>query len=285
MPAVWPPTTFVRFVRTVASSSRTALIQTDAGAAYLKAINNPEGPHVLACDLFGTELARRFGLRTLDVGTLVVTDIDEIPLNGSTAQPGPSFVSRSEEGITMGGHEALTDVDNLESLLWIVAFDTWVRNCDRYGPGFGPAGGPRINLDNLFLSTEAAPDGKFILKAIDHGHIFTCGRPLSPRLADIDNVQDERVYGLFPFFHGHLTIEPMETVVEFFRDVESHLWQDLLIRIPNEWQVSDDAKRAIDQFLLNRARYLADHFREMLLREMPQGILDFDLVGEDENEH
>jgi hypothetical protein len=77
----------------------------------------------------------------------------------------------------------------------------------------------------------------------------------------------------------------METVVEFFRDVESHLWQDLLIRIPNEWQVSDDAKRAIDQFLLNRARYLADHFREMLLREMPQGILDFDLVGEDENEH
>lgn len=188
MPALWPPTTFVRFVKTIASSSRTALVQTDAGPTYLKAINNPEGPHVLACDLFGTQLARRFGLRTFEVGTLILTDVDEIPLNGAIAEPGPAFVSRGEEGITMGGYEALADVDNLDCLLWIVAFDTWLRNCDRYSPGFGSAGEPRINLDNLFLSTEAAPDGKFILKAIDHGHIFTCGRPLSPRLADIDNV-------------------------------------------------------------------------------------------------
>ena len=285
MPGVWHPTTFVRFVRTVASSSRTALIQTDAGLTYLKAINNPEGPHVLACDLLGTELARRFGLRTFDVDTLVLTDVDEIPLNGTTADQGPSFVSRSEEGITMGGHEALTDVDNLDCLLWMVAFDTWVRNCDRHAPGYGQDGGSRINLDNLFLSTEAAPDGKFILKAIDHGHIFTCGRPLSPRLADIDNVQDERIYGLFPSFLGHLTIEPMEAVLEFFRDVQSHLWEDLLALIPREWQVPDDAKRAIDQFLLNRARYLSIHFRELLMREMPQGILDFDLPGEGEHEH
>jgi hypothetical protein len=285
VPERWPPTTFVRFVRTIASSSRTTLVQTDGGPTYLKAINNPEGPHVLACDLFGTHLARRFGLRTFDVGTLILTDLDEIPLNGTVAAPGPSFVSRGEQGITMGGHEALAEVDNLDSLLWIVAFDTWVRNCDRHGPGLGPAGGPRINLDNLFLSTEAAPDGKFILKAIDHGHILTCGRPLSPRLADIDNVQDDRIYGLFPFFHGHLTLEPMEAVLEFFQDVRSHLWEDLLTLIPPEWQVSNEAKRAIDQFLLNRARYLANHFREMLMRQMPQGILDFDLVGEEEDEH
>jgi hypothetical protein len=272
-------------VRTVASSSRTALIQTDAGLTYLKAINNPEGPHVLACDLVGTELARRFGLRTFDVDTLVLTDVDEIPLDGATADEGPSFVSRSEDGITMGGHEALTDVDNLDNLNWIVAFDTWVRNCDRYGPGHGHGGGPRINLDNLFLSTEAAPDGKFILKAIDHGHIFTCGRPLSPRLADIDNVQDERIYGLFPSFLGHLTIEPMEGVLEIFRDVESRLWEDLLAQIPNEWEVSNEAKQAIDQFLLNRARYLSEHFREMFMKEMPEGILDFDLQGEVQDEH
>jgi hypothetical protein len=62
------------------------LIQTDAGATYLKAINNPEGPHVLACDLFGTQLARRFGLRTFDVTVLEIGDLDEIPLNGSLAQ-------------------------------------------------------------------------------------------------------------------------------------------------------------------------------------------------------
>lgn len=279
--SVWQPTTFVRFVRTVASSSRTALIQTDAGAAYTKVINNPEGPHVLACDWFGTHLARRFGLRTFDVSILELSDLDEIPLDGTTAQQGPAFITRAEEGITMGGHRALTDVDNLEDILWIVAFDTWVRNCDRYAPGYGQMGGVRMNLDNLFLSTETAPDGKFILKAIDHGHIFTCGRPLSPRLADIENQQDERIYGLFPSFLGHLTVEPIETVTAFFRDVRSSLWEDLLASIPDEWEVSGDTRQAMDQFLLGRAHFLSENFRELLIREMPQRILDFDSLGED----
>jgi hypothetical protein len=280
VPGVWQPTTFVSFTRTVASSSRTALIQTDAGAAYLKAINNPEGPHVLACDWFGTDLARRFGLRTFDISILELTDLDEIPINGATAQQGPSFVARAEEGMTMGGHQALSDADNLDDLIWIIAFDTWVRNCDRYGPGYGAMGGVRMNLDNLFLSTEGAPDGRFVLKAIDQGHIFTCGRPLSPRLADIENIQDERVYGLFPSFLGHLTIEPLEMVVEFFRDARTSLWEDLLASIPAQWEVSAEARQAIDRFLLGRAQFLSDNFSEMLRGELPEGILDSDSLGE-----
>ena len=66
----WQPQTVLRYVRTVRSSSRTAFVQTDAGGAYLKAVNNPEGPHVLACDWFGTHLARRFGLPTFDVAVV-----------------------------------------------------------------------------------------------------------------------------------------------------------------------------------------------------------------------
>lgn len=143
--SVWQPTTFLRYVRTVASSSRTALIQTDTGAAYLKAINNPEGPHVLACDWFGTQLARRFGLRTFDVAVLEIGDLDEIPLNGSLAQPGTAFVSRAEEGITMGGHRALSNVENIGDIPRLVVFDTWVRNCDRYAPNWKPDGNDAFN--------------------------------------------------------------------------------------------------------------------------------------------
>jgi hypothetical protein len=91
----WQPTTFLRYVLTVQSSSRTALIETDAGAAYLKAINNPEGVHILACDWLGTQLARRFGLPTFDVAALDLTDLDEIPINGAIAQTGSAFVARS----------------------------------------------------------------------------------------------------------------------------------------------------------------------------------------------
>jgi HipA-like protein len=273
---IWLPTTFLSYVRTVPSSSRTARIQTDAGAAYLKAINNPEGPHVLACDWFGTQLARRFGLRTFDVAVLEIGDLDEIPLNGSLAQQGTAFVSRAEEGVTMGGQRALSNVENIGDLSRLVVFDTWVRNCDRYAPNWKPDGEARVNPDNLFLSTDGAPEGKFVLKAIDHGHIFTCGKPLTSSLAHIENIHDERSYGLFPFFLGYVTSNEIVQTAKALRDVRSELWADLLRSIPIAWEVSQEAKHAIDRFLLERARFLADNFPKIAPSMHEQGTLSFD---------
>ena len=57
-------------------------------------------------------------------------------------------------------------------------FDTWLLNCDRFSfPTRNPPTKPRINRNNVFLSEEA-PDGKFVLKAMDHTHCFTCGKNL-----------------------------------------------------------------------------------------------------------
>ena len=77
---VWKPKTFIKYGETFSSSSLTARIVTDAGEAYLKAINNPEGIHILACDWIGTKLAEEFGLKTFDVAILNLTDLDEISL-------------------------------------------------------------------------------------------------------------------------------------------------------------------------------------------------------------
>ena len=131
----WRPTTFLRYIETVESSSRTAIIETDEGRAYLKAINNPQGVHVLACDWLGTKLARRFGLHTFDVAVLYLTEDDEIPLDDGFAGLGPAFVARAEndESGTLGGERTLANVTNLEDLARIIVFDTWTKNCDRYG--------------------------------------------------------------------------------------------------------------------------------------------------------
>lgn len=67
--------------------------------------------------------------------------------------------------------------------------------------------------------------------------------------------------------------------------MRSSLWEDLLASIPDEWEVSGDTRQAIDQFLLGRARFLSDNFRDLFIREMPQGILDFDSLGEGTHEH
>jgi hypothetical protein len=268
-------------VRTVASSSRVAVVQTDAGAAYLKAINNPWGPNVLACDWLGTQLARRFGLQTFDVAILELTDLDEVQIDeGVMATSGPTLIARAEEGSPMGGQKALNSVENIEDIPRLIVFDTWVRNCDRYAPGLGHEGGPRMNSDNLFLSAEDAPKGKFILKAIDHGHIFSCGHRLTNRLAEINNIKEERLYGLFPFFQPYVTTEQLEEVAKELSRVRSDLWKDLLDSIPDKWDVSAEARRAIDKFLLERARFLADNLRALAHRELQPDTLDFGLIKE-----
>ena len=267
--APWRPTTLLRYVRTVASGSRVALVRTDAGLAYLKAINNPQEPHTLACDWLGTKLARRFGLETFDISVLEIADLDEIPLDESTrAEPGPAFISRAEGGVTMGGSKALTAVENLDCIPRLVAFDTWVRNCDRYAPGLGRDGKARMNPDNVFLSTEGAPEGRFILKAIDHGHILTCGKALDRSLANIDNTHDERLYGLFPFFRGDISVEAIDDATDLLRAAGPHLWRDILSSIPGAWGLSEDTCLAIDRFLLDRARFLVDNLHRIAYSEL-----------------
>ena len=59
---------------------RTAIVQTDAGRAYLKGLGNPEGPHALICEWVGTKLARQFGLHTLEFALMLIGSTDEIPL-------------------------------------------------------------------------------------------------------------------------------------------------------------------------------------------------------------
>lgn len=283
--AQWQPNTFRRYIRTVASSSRVALIQTDAGPAYLKAINNPEGPHILACDWLGTRLARRFGLETFDTAILEVDELDEIPISeGTPAQPGPTFVTRAEKGLSMGGLRSITNVENIDDIARIVVFDTWMRNCDRYAPGMGRDGQPRINLDNLFLSEDGAPEGKFILKPIDHGHVLTCGKPFTLDLARIDAIRDEKLYGLFPFFRPYVSAEQFDAAAGDLRNVRSELWADILASVPAAWSLSSDIRAAIDRFLLARARFLTDNLHSMAHRELSPDVLDFESDKEAESE-
>jgi hypothetical protein len=263
--SLWQPTTFLRYIETIGSSSLTAVVQTDAGRAYLKAINNPQSPHVLACDWIGTRLAQRFGLPTFDAAILELEEGDEIPLEPNTlAEIGPAFVTREENGEPLVSSSSLR---NLADIPRLIVFDTWVRNCDRHRPANEeePA---RINLDNLFLSEENAAPGSFILKAIDHGHIFTCGKALHRNLADIAYVKDERLYGVFPFFRQYVTIEQLIEVAAELSDVQADFWEDFIASLPAAWQVSAEAKRAVSRFLLERARFLADNIEAVASRAL-----------------
>ncbi len=192
----WNPTTIKRFIKAFPTSACTAQVETDVGKGYIKALGGPEGPHTLACEWVATQLARWFGLSAFDFAIIPVTDDDEIPFyKGGKAQVGPAFITRAESGEPWGGTERQLDkLINPQDISRLVVFDTWTLNCDRHSlPTDGKIGKPRVKRNNVFLSEEA-PDGQLLLKAMDHTHCFTCGRPLSRSLRNIDNIKDPRVF-------------------------------------------------------------------------------------------
>ncbi len=200
----WQPTEVLRFIRNFDTGTEAVLVLTDAGEGYLKALGNMGGEHCLACEWVATHLARWFKLPTFDYALLEVTDLDEISLyRGGLALPGPAFITRSESGEPWSGKGIqLNRLINPQDVSRLIIFDTWVLNCDR----FAPHGQRKPNYNNVFLSQEA-PDGYFVLKAMDHTHAFTCGRELTPRIASLDRIRDPDGYGLFPEFLPRLDQE------------------------------------------------------------------------------
>jgi hypothetical protein len=85
---------------------RTCEILTDIGAAYVKCLGNPEGPHALACEWIGSRLAETMGLETLDFALLKLTD-DDVPFTGGGEEAGSAFVSRAEDGFPWSGRASV----------------------------------------------------------------------------------------------------------------------------------------------------------------------------------
>jgi hypothetical protein len=188
---IWQPTCITQFVEARKSSTMVVIVETDAGRAFLKAMGNPEGEHALACDWVGTQLARWFGLATLDQAIVDVDEFVEIRfLNGNLARPGPALVTRALKGDNWSGEpRQLAKVLNLDDISRLVVFDTWLLNRDRHSAN-------RLNRDNVFLSAESE---QLELLAIDHTHCFgMSGGELTERVAHIGNCRDGAVYGSFP---------------------------------------------------------------------------------------
>jgi hypothetical protein len=182
----WQPKRILRFIEFLPTSTSVVRVETDAGEAFLKVLGNPEGPHVLACEWVGTQLAAWLGLDTLEFAQMQIRPQDELPLiNGRTALPGMAFATRLCEGMSWpGDSDTLRHLSNPEDISRLVVLDLWIRNCDRYRRM--PL---RENRDNVFLAKERIDNRlRLRLKAIDHTHAFTCGSTLSGALGMLDSI-------------------------------------------------------------------------------------------------
>jgi hypothetical protein len=246
------------------------VVETDQGRGYLKTLGNRSGPHALACEWVGTNLAELLGVQTFDFSIIEIATDDEIPLaSGGLALPGPAFITRAEKGISWGGKAIeLERLANPEDLGRLVLLDTWTLNCDRY-PADLTARKP--NRDNVFLSRAGAPRGKFVIKAIDHTHCLTCGRELNVNIARIDAVREERVYGLFPEFRPFLDRQKVTRAIADLAMISRTEVHRIVDSIPSAWQVNAATREALVNFLTDRAIFLSENFVSLL---WPQGELD-----------
>lgn len=258
----WRPTTIRRFVASYPTSTNVVRVDTDAGEGFLKALGNPEGPHVLACELVGTMLAEWLGLPTLHHAVIPVTEDDEIPFaNGALAAPGPAFITRAEDGLSWGGDAAAIGSSRRPAdAARLVVLDTWIRNCDRYRP----LPQLRVNRDNVFLANRAGGPAGLVLVAMDHSHSFTCGAPLSPRIGNLDSVRDRTVFGLFPEFEQFVERDAIAAAAVQLAEMRPGIADEMIAHVPREWEVEPAVRESWGTFIVDRARFLADNIGELI---------------------
>lgn len=226
------------------------------GPAYLKALGNPEGPHALAADWVGTQLANAFGLSTLTYSLIRIdAHVDEVPfLKGGYAESGTAFCTREEAGHPWGGGiDELENLENPDDITRLVVFDTWIRNRDRCSPD--PNRKP--NRDNVFLSSRNALAGKYRLLAIDHTHCFGDGGTLSPRLSHIATVRDPGIFGLFPEFRPYIQTASVENCLKDLSQFSANQVREIVATIPADWSVNQETRDALCAFLTARIKFLA----------------------------
>ena len=258
----WNPTDIRRFIKLTPSSTNAMRVATDQGDGFVKAMGNPEGPHALASELVGTQLADWFGLPTFDY-SIITIDADQIELrfaNRELAQSGPAFITRAVHGIEWGGQRReLKKLANPHDLSRLVVFDTWILNRDRCAPD----GIRSANFSNVFLSQEA-PEKKFMLMAMDHTHCFGIKGEITRRVADIENRDTLGVFGLFPEFREFLDKDMVEKAASELGQMTRKITQEIVASVPADWEVSSTASRKLVDLIVGRATFVSEHIMKMI---------------------
>ena len=242
---------------------------TDAGPAYIKPLGNRQGPHVLATDWVGTHLAKWFGLSTFDIAILQLDADDDFDLpRGAKAKPGPAFASRALPGAPWGKSGLqLEIIVNPEDITRLIIFDTWTLNCDRHHHDLKDR---KPNPDNVFLSSEGVDPGKRRLIAMDHGLCFIrSGEDLTAKLAHIEKVKDEHVYGLFPEFRGRLRQNTINACCIRLREMNEEIATSIVGTVPREWDVSPEVRRPWSDLIHRRAHFVADNIETWIEKAAP----------------
>lgn len=266
---VWRPTIVERAVKALTSNMGTVEVVTDKGAGYLKPLGGCNaGPHPLACEWVGSNLARWFGLplpsfAIIEVDDIAVDMINELP-NGKS-ETGPAFISQKIDLANPwdGTAKTLEKIENTNIIPKLVLFDMFTLNWDRCPPPNDP-NHKKENQDNLLIVGDKTGKRKNRLIPIDFGECYSINRELNGSLANIDRIKDGRLFGLFEAFKSYITLDLIENATEQLGQIEESFVFEIIDKIPEEWQVDVQARRSLAELICRRAAFLAENGKEIL---------------------
>lgn len=236
-------------------------MRTDAGDAYLKVRGNPRGEHVLVAEYVGTRIAALMGLPTLDVAILTLEACDRIDLgSGCHSKPGSAFATRELRGHAWGGDgDELDAVENQEDFALLVVTDTLLLNPDRFGPRTSAPDEVvgRSHPDNVFIAAGGSGRPPRLI-AMDFTDCLTSGAEITTRIARIDRIRDEGLYGLFSEFKPRMTKERIDRAVARLGRVTAAAVDRIVGDVPVDWDLPPRVRISLVEMISARATWLAD---------------------------
>lgn len=241
---------------------------TDLGGAIVKYMGNRAGQDALVAELLAAELAGKIGLRTPDFAVVVIPEIETTdPL--VIAQSGPAFFSRWEQAQSLSPKSALlANLRTPSDVARLIAFDTWIRNKDRFANGSNEE---ILNYDNILLKADKR---KTQILVIDHSHAFA-ETTMDDEINDLW-ATEQVVYGLFNEFAAMLTRRDIKVALDALCAVEIEEIKSICLSPPPQWGFTAEMGNKLAALLVARAKLMSQWMPDAIFDQLE---LDFERKG------
>lgn len=261
-----------RVVRYFPSSTRPALVVTDAGNGYLKGGESPAGATALVSELVAAEIGTLMGLDIPPFAVVSAIEIEIPMLDHHGHILPPAFFSKHIEGVPSDGtDEFVRRLDDANDLARLIVFDSWIRNADRCFPTEAQDV-YNLNRDNLLFETLG--DRLYRLAPIDHSHCIVDVQFDTAELTDLALIRDENVYGFFPEFRPYISAGAVAEAVQAMLSINRAALDEIVNSVPPEWGLEAQERLDLVSFFEQRADFLAQTLpmklvEQPMLRNMP----------------
>ena len=257
------PTRVLREIEHFVSSTRVALVETDAGLGYVKGVGNSEGLKALVSELVAAELAVWFGLSVPPFAVIETSEIEIRMKDWPQRMKAPLFFSKRVDGFPRDGSDAIISrLRRPRDISKLVVFDTWIRNSDRYSRG-------KMNNSENLLFVKLNNKRKYDLTPIDHTHCFF-DNIIKDEPGDTV-VMDKAVFGDFPEFAPYLNQAAVEAALARLSRLDRDFVDEIVGSTPHEWGLGASTARTLADFICRRAAFVVETMAEKIVKtpELP----------------